>query len=425
MVNLIFYLNTYKKSKKTGLVPIIANISFSYKNISGETIYKNISKSVGAVKVHQWSKSQQRVKESFIFEEANLKTNPMLQEMQEDSKTYFTELEKHKTELTEDIIRKYFKGEKLNFKPKEEEKKSFWKAYEEFLNLGELEKAYNTNRNRKTIKNKLKEFEKDTGYKMTFDRINLIFFDRLKEYILIEKKHTYNYLPAITDKFKAFMNWSSKRDYHNNTIYKSFCAPEKEGNIIYLTFPELQKLINHEFKSEKLQKASDFFCFGCLTGLRYCDLKELTRDNIADGLLKITTQKTNTLVTVPIYQGLQTIIDRYPNQYKLLPKLSNPKLNEYIKLCCKDAKIDSLTESKTFIKNVTKTEFRPKHELITTHTGRKTFITLAHDRGLDIEMIKSITGITREKTLRRYLSISNDNKMEKLKKAFDSLNNLG
>ena len=79
-------------------------------------------------------------------------------------------------------------------------------------------------------------------------------------------------------------------------------------------------------------------------------------------------------------------------------------------------------KSKTFIQNTTKTEFKPKHELITTHTGRKTFICLAHSRGLDIEMIKAITGITREKTLRRYLSISDDNKLEKLKNAFGSLN---
>ena len=420
MVNLTFYLNPYKKSKKTGLVPIVANFAFNYKDSQGETIYKNVSKSVLSVKIDHWSKSKQRVHESKTFEEANLKTNPMLDSMQADAKKYFSELEAQKIEITEDILRKFLNGEKLNLQPKEDDKKQFWPAYEEYLKLGELEKAFNTNRNRKTIKNKLKEFEQTTRYKMTFDRINLVFYDRLKEYIL--NRHDYNYLSAITDKFKAFMNWSFERNYHTSTIYKRFSAPEKEGTIVYLIFPELQTLINYQFKSERLQKANDFFCFGCLTGLRYCDLEKLTKDNISNGILQTTTQKTNSLVSVPIYEGLQTIVNRYPGQYKLLPKISNAKLNEYIKECCKLAGIDSPTESKTFIQNTTKTEFKPKHELITTHTGRKTFICLAHSRGLDIEMIKAITGITREKTLRRYLSISDDNKLEKLKNAFGSLN---
>lgn len=70
------------------------------------------------------------------------------------------------------------------------------------------------------------------------------------------------------------------------------------------------------------------------------------------------------------------------------------------------------------MKNVTKTEFKPKHELIGTHTARKTFICLAYDNGMDIEMIKSITRITNERTLRRYLNISIDSKKEKINKAF-------
>jgi len=420
MINLVFYLDKAKKSKKTRLTPLKANFSFTYKKDKGESVYKDIPKTIGAVKFEHWSKSKQRVMESFTFEEANLKINPMLDSMQADAKKYFSELEAQKIEITEDILRKFLNGEKLNLQPKEDDKKQFWPAYEEYLKLGELEKAFNTNRNRKTIKNKLKEFEQATRYKMTFDRINLVFYDRLKEYIL--NRHDYNYLSAITDKFKAFMNWSLERNYHTSTIYKRFSAPEKEGTIIYLTFPELQTLINYQFKSERLQKANDFFCFGCLTGLRYCDLEKLTKDNIANGILTTTTEKTNSFVTVPIYEGLQTIVNRYPDQYKLLPKISNAKLNEYIKECCKLAGIDSPTESKTFIQNTTKTEFKPKHELITTHTGRKTFICLAHSRGLDIEMIKAITGITREKTLRRYLSISDDNKLEKLKNAFGSLN---
>ena len=106
-------------------------------------------------------------------------------------------------------------------------KQDLWEAYEEYLKTGELERAVNTNKNRKTIKNYLKLFETKTGYKMTFENINLDFFDQLKENVLVTNSHGYNYLSSITDKFKAFMSWSLERNYHTNTLYKKFSAPEK------------------------------------------------------------------------------------------------------------------------------------------------------------------------------------------------------
>lgn len=410
MANVTFYIDK-ANTDRDGYVPIKANVTIDY---------KNITKTVGKTKLRYWNKGKQRVNPPRPDEKDNgfEETNQTLEDFQNKAKEYFKNCSRQNIEITPDIVRNYFKGTGLNLNST---KKNLWDAYEEYIKTGEIEKAYNTNRNRKTIKNYLEKFEAETGYKLTFDSINLVFYDQLKEHVLNTKEHGYNYLSAITDKFKAFLNWSLERDYHNNTTFRKFSAPEKEGTIVFLTFPELQELINFKFESKSRQRARDFYCFGCLTGLRYVDLQRLTKDNISDGMIKITTQKTNKEVFIPIFPGLQTIIDRYPEQYKLLPKFSNQKLNKIIKKACAEAKINTLVEYKTFEKNQTKTEFRPKHELIGTHTARKTFICLAYDNGLDIEMIKSITGIQNERTLRRYLNISTDAKKDKLMKAFDNL----
>lgn len=428
MPNVTFYIDK-SNSDREGYAPIKAIVSIPYLKENGTTDYKNIIKTVSKVKPQYWNDSkinpdtnrQKRNKQRVSPPKSNEKDNgyeeinTLLDNFQSNAKKYFKECNSQNIEITPGIVRDYFKGTKLNLN---KTKKELWEAYDEFLKAGEVEKAANTIRNRKTIKNYLKTFETETGYKMTFESINLVFFDQLKEHVLITKGHGYNYLSAITDKFKAFLNWSLERNYHTNTTFKKFSAPEKEGTIVHLTFPELQHLINFSFVSKKLQKARDFYCFGCLCGLRYCDLQRLTKDNISDNMIKITTQKTNRQVFIPLFPGIQTIIDRYPEPHKLLPKFSNQKLNKYIKEACKKAEINTLVEYKTFEKNITKTEFKPKHELIGTHTARKTFICLAYDNGLDIEMIKSITGITNERTLRRYLNISVDSKKEKLTKAF-------
>ncbi|MEI7831132.1 MAG: site-specific integrase [Prolixibacteraceae bacterium] len=410
MINLTYYIDISKKDKNEES-PILANVTTNYI----KTSYR-----VGKVKSRHWNKTKQRVSPPRITEEDNNheEINSHLDKLQTDSKKYFLECRQNKIEITPGLVKDFFNGIKVDSNPT---KKDFWEAYDEYLKIGELEKAANTIRNRKTIKNKLKDFETETGYKMNFESINLVFYDKLKEWVLITKNHDYNYLSAISDKFKAFMNWSHEREYHNTTTFKKFSAPEKEGSIIHLTYSELKHLVNFDFKNIKHQKARDFFCFGCLTGLRYCDLQRLTKDNISNGSIKITTQKTNKEVTIPIIQEQQTIIDKYPEPYKLLPKFSNQKLNKYVKECCKIAEIKTPTEWKTFEKNITKTEYKPKHELIGTHTARKTFINLAYTKGVPIETIKAITGITREKTLKRYLEVSGDTKKENLILAFGGL----
>lgn len=422
MPNVTFYIDK-SNSDRDGFAPIKARIIVDSKEIT-KTVSKVKPRYWNDSKIDEKSRRQKRNKQRVSPPRPDEKDNDhqqineLLDDFQAKAKKYFQNCARQNIAITPDLVRDYFRGNGLNLnKPK----KDMWEAYDEFIKAGEIEKAYNTNRNRKTIKNYLEKFEVETGYKLTFDSINLVFYDKLKEHVLNTKEHGYNYLSAITDKFKAFLNWSLARDYHNNITFRKFSAPEKEGTIVHLTFLELQQLINFKFESKSQQRARDFYCFGCLTGLRYVDLQRLTKDNISNGLIKITTQKTNKEVFIPIFPGLQTIIDRYPDQYKLLPKFSNQKLNKAIKAACKKAELNTMVEYKTFEKNQTKTEFKPKHELIGTHTARKTFICLAYDNGLDIEMIKSITGITHERTLRRYLNVSADAKKEKLIKAFQNL----
>ncbi len=96
------------------------------------------------------------------------------------------ECRQNKIEITPGLVKVFLNGVKVDSNPT---KKDFWEAYDEYLKIGELEKAANTIRNRLTIKNKLKDFETETGYKMSFESINLVFNDKLKEWMLITRDH--------------------------------------------------------------------------------------------------------------------------------------------------------------------------------------------------------------------------------------------
>jgi len=412
MTKIGFHLNTDKEDKKTGLIPIRARIAVESKGVTKNLPFK--------VKKTKWNKTKQRVYPSRETEKYNnhKEINEFIDDLETSANKFFRDCETNHIPLTVSLVEDFFKGIQPNFKPV---KIAFWEAYDEFLKDSEILMQPSTIRAHKSTKSKLESFATDTGYKMTFSSINISFFDQLKEYILVTKGHEYNYYPVILRRLKAFMNWSLKRNYHSNSDFKNFSAPEKEGTIVYLTFEELQQLINFDFGNKKLNRVRDFYCFGCLTGARYSDLKRLTKDNISDGKLKFTTQKTNIDITIPLFPGLQTIIDRYPDQYLLLPKYSGQKANEYIKKACEKAEIKGPVEHKTFLRNETVREFRPKHELIGVHTARKTFICLAHARGVDIKTIMDITGIKNQSTLKRYLEVSIDTKKDSLVKMYGGL----
>ena len=52
-----------------------------------------------------------------------------------------------------------------------------------------------------------------------------------------------------------------------------------------LTVGQIQLIQNKEITNERLAKVRDLFIFQCYTGLAYCDMATLTKDNIIDGYI--------------------------------------------------------------------------------------------------------------------------------------------
>ena len=77
----------------------------------------------------------------------------------------------------------------------------------------------------------------------------------------------------------------------------------------------------------------------CFTGLSYVDVKNLTKENVCisfDGKqwLRLHRQKTSTAVNLPLLKTPLAILKKYEDKLsdgRLLPVLSNQKLNSYLK----------------------------------------------------------------------------------------------
>ena len=164
---------------------------------------------------------------------------------------------------------------------------------------------------------------------------------------------------------------------------------------IALRDDEIIKLWNYQCENEKETVIRDLFILNCLTGQRISDTQKIG-DNV-DEIMSITTiklaqKKTDKIVKCGIvFELAKDILRKYSNG---IPEITNNEMNNGIKTIAKKANIIGVEivgrQSGTSVKVTT--EEKQRYDCITSHTGRRTFITLLKLRGWDSTKIMRYSG---------------------------------
>lgn len=161
----------------------------------------------------------------------------------------------------------------------------------------------------------------------------------------------------------------------------------------FLTDEEIKCIMEKEFPTARLEAVRDIFIFSCFCGLAYIDVANLTQDNIVtlDGKrwIMTTRQKTKVPSNILLLDIPAMIIEKYRGRTKdgkLLPILSNQKMNSYLK------EIGDVCGIK---KN------------LTYHLARHTFATMILSKGVPIESVSKMLGHTNIRTTQVYARITN------------------
>lgn len=284
---------------------------------------------------------------------------------------------------------------------------SLMERFEEYIQTNSAHRSDSTLRKYRGIYNHLANFSKEKKYKLSFESIDMKFFDAMKDYLVKDLKHTDNTIWKTFATLKSFLNWAVERGYHQNLTFKKFKAPQSDVDIIYLTEKELLDLYYADLSAHpRLDRVRDVFCFGCFTGKRYAELAKLKRSDIKGTNWLLRTAKTDSINQVPLNPYALTILKKYKDNPKPLPVSSNQKTNEYIKELCKLVGINELTSLYKKRGNEKLLVVKPKYEFIGTHTARRTFITLSLEKGMRPEVVMRITEHTNYQTFKKYIKIS-------------------
>ena len=421
--NIIFTLESRKKDGVliTENVPIRMRVNFASKRIEFTTGYR--------IDAAKWDADKQRVKNgcSNKLKQSTSEINASLLEYYTEIQSIFKRFEVEDVMPTPKQIKEAFNA---LHKPMSEEPKpkkealpcDFFQVFDDFVEDCGRQNDWTNSTYEKfaAVKNHLMNFREG----LTFE-----FFDErgLNDYVgyLRDVKEMRNTTIGKQLSFlKWFLRWAYKKGVHQNNAYDSYKPKLKstQKKIIFLTWDELNRLREFKipFNKQALERVRDVFLFQCFTGLRYSDVFNLRRSDIKGDHIEVTTVKTSDSLIIELNNHSKAILDKYKDvafeDDKVLPVITNQKMNDYLKELAELAGIDEPVRQTYYRGNERIDEVTPKYALLGTHAGRRTFICNALALGIPPQVVMKWTGHSDYKAMKPYIDIADDIKANAMSK---------
>ena len=184
-----------------------------------------------------------------------------------------------------------------------------------------------------------------------------------------------------------------------------FKLQKYENEIIALSKADIKEIMNIKTLNESHQRVIDLFIFNCFAGLRFSDLKTLKPsdfvvDEEGDYYLIKENQKTGIIAQIPVNQTALNILKKYNFQ---LPSMSNFYFNDTLHSILKSHELfnETLIKKKRNLKTNNDFEIL-KRDCISSHTCRRTFITLSINANVPLNTIMKASGHRNLSTLQKY-----------------------
>ncbi|MFT6931286.1 MAG: integrase [Sediminicola sp.] len=299
------------------------------------------------------------------------------------------------TMITAEIIRNIYTGKTQNHKMV---LKEFQNHNDKVENLVGKDFAPGTAERYRTAKKHVEDYIK-LEYKVTdlpFKEVDHKFISGLEYYLKTERNCSHNTALKYITNFKKIVRIAFANDWIKKDPFLHWKARLKIVDREFLTEKELQDMVDKRLLIGRLEQVKDIFLFSCFTGLAYSDVKKLSKNDVVIGIdghkwIKIKRSKTDTRSSIPILPTASDILEKYEqhpevlDQGKLLPVLSNQKMNAYLK---EIADVCAISKNLTF------------------HLARHTFATtVTLSNGVPIESVSKMLGHKSLRTTQHYAKI--------------------
>jgi integrase len=297
-------------------------------------------------------------------------------------------------EITVENIRNAFDKE---FKKTKTGSRDFFAVYDKFMTEKINDKtdkpnATSTIKRYEYNKKLLQDFEESEGVKLNFNQIDKKFYNTFINYCTNTKNHYTNTLSRNIGLFKTFMNWAVLNRYTYKLDFQEFKNIKKEiTDEVALSKEQVVEIFNFDFSNnQKLERVKDLFVFGCFTGMRYSNYSKIKKNDIIDSHIKVRDVKDNRKqLNIPLNDYSSFLLKKY--DYRL-PEISNQKFNVYIKEVIKIVGYTEDIKKTSKLGNEIIETVAPFYKRVSSHTARRSFITIMKTEKVPDKIIMGFTG---------------------------------
>ena len=297
-------------------------------------------------------------------------------------------------EITVENIRSEFDKE---FKKTKTGSRDFFSVYDKFMTEkinDKTDKANSTSTIKRYEYNKklLQDFEESKDVKLNFNQIDKKFYNTFINYCTNTKNHSTNTLSRNIGLFKTFMNWAVLNRYTYKLDFQEFKNIKKEiTDEVALSKEQVVEIFNFDFSNnQRLERVRDLFVFGCFTGMRYSNYSKIKKNDIIDSHIKVRDVKDNRKqLNIPLNDYSSYLLKKY--DYRL-PEISNQKFNVYIKEVIKIVGYTDDIKKTSKLGNEIIETVTPFYKRISSHTARRSFITIMKTEKVPDKIIMGFTG---------------------------------
>lgn len=253
----------------------------------------------------------------------------------------------------------------------------------------------------------LKELERVYGVTLHPVQVTDVFWGYFIEFCFSRNLKT-STVETMCNQLRSILNWAGKYNATLSPTYNEFRIPKSHNAKIALTADDVSRITYFDIERfyadrrpdyrETMTRVRDMFVLSCNLYQRHSDMIRIDPSCFERNIFRIIQQKTGNLavVNIDLYsidaKTTYRILERY--EYRAPYRASIGNYNWYLHQLMKDIGFTEEMRIEERRKGKLVTENHPKWKLITSHTARRTAITVNVLRGHNIHALKRCSGHT-------------------------------
>jgi len=182
------------------------------------------------IRAKDWDFDSQQVKKSYT---GSPEFNEYLIKLRSDILTQYRLMATTNASITLDEVREAVLTI-MNGKQAKDTQKEFLEAFNQFISTKITDKHELTIKKYNTLLKHLQKFQQYQKCKLTFETIDLRFYELFKAYLIKEARHTNNTIGKYISTLKTFLHWASDHELNAKKDYIRFKVPSEKVDIVCL-----------------------------------------------------------------------------------------------------------------------------------------------------------------------------------------------